>query len=135
MSEDWVIVEPESRPRERFDTCDVDHRKLTAALGCTELRVNQIVLEPGDVTTPHRQERQEEVFVAMTGGRIAIDGECHDVSAGTVVRVPPDSLRSHRNDTDDETHVWLAFGAPPVGTVEDFGEYVVPDGPNDGEGE
>jgi hypothetical protein len=31
------------------------------------------------------------------------------------------------NRTDDETHVWLAFGAPPVGTVEDFGAYVVAD--------
>jgi hypothetical protein len=30
-------------------------------------------------------------------------------------------------EIDEETHVWLAFGAPPVGTVDDFGAYVLPD--------
>jgi len=127
MAEDWTVVDPRDRPREPFQTCDVAHRKLTEALGATELRVNQVVLEPGDVSTPHRHERQEEVFVATTDGRIAVEGERRDVPAGGVVRVGPDAIRSLRNDTDDETHVWLAFGAPPIGTVEDFGEYVVPD--------
>lgn len=127
MTDEFAVVDPSDRPRESFDTCDVDHRKLTEALGCTEMRVNQVVLEPGDVTTPHCHDGQEEVFVALTAGQVAIDGAVHEVPAGAVVRVSPETVRGLRNDTDDETHVWIALGAPPVGTVEDFGSYVVPD--------
>jgi hypothetical protein len=44
-----------------------------------------------------------------------------------VVRAAPDVTRNLLNRTD-EAHVWLAFGAPPVGSVEDFGAYVVKEG-------
>lgn len=27
-----------------------------------------------------------------------------------------------------EVHTWVTVGAPPVGTVDDFGEYVLPEG-------
>ena len=121
----YAIVDPESRPTESFQTCDVAVRKLTESLGCTDLRVNQAVLEPGDVTTPHRHDGQEEVFISQTAGQIAIEGEVHDVPAGHVVRVAPSAVRNLLNRTDD-THRWLAFGAPPVGTAEDFGSYVLP---------
>jgi len=45
-----------------------------------ELRINQVTVEPGEVTTPHTHthEGQEEVFVALTEGQIAIEGEVHD---------------------------------------------------------
>jgi hypothetical protein len=41
------------------------------------------------------------------------------------------------NETDDEIHTRVMVGAPPVGTVDDFGAYVLPDGvdgdvPNEG---
>lgn len=127
MSDDFSIVDPNETPAESFNTCDVSVRKLTERLGATELRVNQVVLEPGDVTTPHTHDGQEEVFVAMTDGHIAIDDEVHHVSEGTVVRVEPETVRNLVNDTDEKTHVWIAIGAPPVGTVDDFGAYVVPD--------
>jgi quercetin dioxygenase-like cupin family protein len=122
----YAIVDPESQPTGSFQTCDVAVQKLTESLGCTDLRVNQIVLEPGDVATPHRHDGQEEVFVPRTAGQIAIEGEVHNVPAGRVVRVAPPVVRNLLNRTDD-THRWLAFGAPPVGTVEDFGSYVLPD--------
>jgi len=64
------------------------------------------------------------VFAAITEGQIAIEGDVHDVPAGAVVRLHPQMVRNLCNHTD-ERHVWLAFGAPPVGTVEDFGSYVV----------
>ncbi|MEF8829812.1 MAG: cupin domain-containing protein [Haloarcula sp.] len=84
----------------------------------------QVIVEPGTVTTPHTHDGQEEVFVATTGGQISIEGAVHDVPEGGVVRVHPDTVRNLCNHTD-ETHVWLAFGAPPVGTVDNFGDYVV----------
>ncbi|MDG5775838.1 cupin domain-containing protein [Haloarculaceae archaeon H-GB2-1] len=127
MDEAFAIVDPEDVDTGLFNTCDVSHRKLTEPLGCSEMRVNQVRLEPGDVTTPHAHEGQEEVFVAMTDGRIEIDDEVRDVSRGTVVRVGPEPMRSLRNDRDEETQVWLAFGAPPVGTIDGFGSYVVAD--------
>ena len=127
MSE-FSIVEPSSVETEQFQTCETSVHKLTDPLGCTELRLNKVVVEPGEVTTPHTHEGQEEVFVAQTAAQIAIEGEVHDVPEGGIVRVHPDTVRNLLNRTDDETHVWLAIGAPPVGTVENFGAYVVADG-------
>lgn len=127
MSDEFSIVDPRDRPMEPFNTCDISHRKLTEALGCTEMRANQVIVEPGEIATPHTHEGQEEVFVALTGGHIAIEGEVYDVPAGGLVRVAPETVRNLRNETDDTTHLWLAFGAPPVGTIDDFGAYVIPD--------
>ncbi|UWG49639.1 Cupin domain containing protein [Halalkaliarchaeum sp. AArc-CO] len=130
MSTGFSIVDPEEVPTAQFDTCETQVRKLTEPLGAVELRVNQVIVEPGEVTTPHTHEGQEEVFVAMTDGQISIDGEVHEVPAGGVVRVHPDTVRNLCNHTEnhtEETHVWLAFGAPPVGSVDDFGAYVVVD--------
>jgi len=126
MSE-FSVVDPADVPKEQFNTCETAVRKLSEPLGATELRVNQVIVEPGEVTTPHTHEGQEEVFVAMTDGQISIEGDVHDVPKGGVVRVHPDTVRNLLNQTNDETHVWLAFGAPPVGTVDDFGAYVVDD--------
>jgi len=126
MTEGFGIVDPEEIPLEQFNTCETSVRKLTEPLGCSEMRVNQVIIDPGEVTTPHTHEGQEEVFVAMTAGQISIDGEVHDVPQGGIVRVHSDTVRNLLNQTTD-THVWLAFGAPPVGSVADFGAYVVDD--------
>jgi quercetin dioxygenase-like cupin family protein len=126
VTDGFSVVDPEEVSTEPFRTCETVVRKLTEPLGCTELRVNQVLVDPGEVTTPHTHEGQEEVFVATTGGQIAIDGEVHEVPAGGVVRVAPETVRNLCNHTD-ERHVWLAFGAPPVGSVEGFGAYVVAD--------
>lgn len=127
MDEEFAIVDPEDVEAGTFNTCDVSVRTLTEELGCTEMRINQVVLEPGDVATPHAHEGQEEVFVALTGGHIEIEGEVPDVSAGGVVRVGSEPIGGLRNDAENATHVWLAVGAPPVGAVEGFGAYVVPE--------
>jgi quercetin dioxygenase-like cupin family protein len=129
MSDPFSVVDPAEIETESFNTCETAVRKLTEPLGATELRVNQVLVDPGEVTTPHTHEPddapgQEEVFVAMTDGQIAIRGEVHDIAAGSIVRVRPEVERNLLNRTDDATHVWLAFGAPPVGTVDDFGSYV-----------
>jgi len=124
MTSSYEIVQPATVPTAQFNTCDTEVRKLTDPLGSTEMRVNQVIVEPHSVTTPHTHDGQEEVFVATTGGQIAIEGDVHDVPEGGIVRVPPDTVRNLCNHTD-ETHTWLAFGAPPVGTVDNFGDYVV----------
>ncbi|MDS0297278.1 cupin domain-containing protein [Halogeometricum sp. S1BR25-6] len=126
MDGDFSVLDPDDVEQEPFAMCDVRHRKLTEALGCTEMRINTATLEPGEATPPHAHEGQEEVYIALTGGRVEIDGEAHDVPEGGVVRVGPEPIRAVRNDTDDEIHRWVMVGAPPVGTVEDFGNTVLP---------
>jgi quercetin dioxygenase-like cupin family protein len=110
---------------EPFPESGILHRPLTESLGCTEMRVTAVMLGPGDATAPHTHERQEEVYVALDGGQVVVDGTSHAVPPGGVVRFGPDAVRSVRNDTDD-TQTWLMFGAPPHGTAEDFGEYRMP---------
>jgi quercetin dioxygenase-like cupin family protein len=127
MRDGFAVVDPGDVSRERFPESGLSHRKLTDPLGCTEMRVNTVTLRPGEATAPHSHERQEEVYVALDGGHVRIDGEVHEVSRGGVVRVGPDPVRSVHNESDDETQAWVLFGAPPVGTVDDFGEYATPD--------
>lgn len=131
MGNDFAIVDPADVLKTSFQTCETEVKKLTDLLGATELRANQVLVDPGEVTTPHTHERQEEVFVAMTVGEI--EGDLHAVPAGSVVRVGDDVVRNLCNRTGESTQVWLAFGAPPVGSVEDFGAYVLddPDDEND----
>lgn len=126
MSDGYAIVDPETVPDDQFQTCESTVRRLTEPLGAEEVRVNQVVVDPGEVTTPHTHEGQEEVFVALTEGQIAIEGQVHDVPRDGVVRVHEDTVRNLCNHTETR-HVWVAFGAPPVGTAEDFGAYVVED--------
>ena len=125
MSDDFAIVDYADVEAEPFNESAVEHRKLTDPLDATEMRVNAVELAPGEVLDPHAHERQEEIYVAVTDGQVAIEGEVHDVLEGGVVRFGPDPIRGLCNHTD-ETHVWVLFGAPPVGTIEGFGEYVMP---------
>lgn len=127
MAEDFAVVDLKDIDQEPFPESGLLHRKLTNSLGCTELRVNSITLEPGQATAPHSHERQEEVYVALDGGHVQIGGSIHTVSPGGLVRIGPDPLRSVRNESTDTSQTWLLFGAPPVGTIEDFGEYTMPD--------
>lgn len=127
MTDDFGVVDPETVDREPFPESGIRHRKLTAALGCTEMRVNAVTLDPGESTAPHAHDRQEEVYVALDGGHVRVDGTRHEVPAGGVVRFGPDAVRSVENDAD-EPRTWLMFGAPPLGTVDDFGEYRMPEG-------
>jgi quercetin dioxygenase-like cupin family protein len=126
MSEEFAIVHYESLDGDRFPESGVEHWKLTEALGATETRVNVVRLEPGQSLSAHRHDRQEELYVTPTGGQVRIEDETHVVPAEGVVRMGPDCIRKVTNETTEETHVWVMIGAPPVGTVEDFGEYRMP---------
>lgn len=126
MGTDFSIVHYRDLEPEPFTESNHEHWKLTETLGATDVRVNAVEMAPGDTLDVHAHERQEELYVAVTDGQVEIEGTVHDVPEGGVVRLGPEPLRGLCNHTD-ETHVWILFGAPPVGTVEDFGEYVMPD--------
>jgi quercetin dioxygenase-like cupin family protein len=124
MTEDFSIVQPSDVPVERTSNSHTPYRQLTPLLGCTEVRVNQIRLEPGDRMTRHRHDGQEELYIAQTAGQIFIAGEVHDVPQGGIVRVGPETVRNLVNQTDDTTQRWLAIGAPAVGSMDDWGRAV-----------
>lgn len=125
MTAEFGIATLDAIDPEPFPESGILHRPLTESLGCTEMRVTAVTLDPGDATAPHTHERQEEVYVALDGGQVVVDGTSHAVPPGGVVRFGPDAVRSVRNETGD-TQTWLMFGAPPHGTAEDFGEYRMP---------
>lgn len=126
MTDDFSVVDPESIAQEPFPESGNRHRKLTEPLGCTEMRVNSVTLAPGDATAPHAHDRQEEVYIALDGGHVEIDGTRQEVPPGGVVRVGPDAVRSVHNETEHEDQTWIMCGAPPLGTIDDFGEYRMP---------
>ena len=127
MTADYSVVKLEGVEQERFPESGNLHRKLTEPLGCTEMRVNTVTLAPGEATAPHAHERQEELYVSLDGGHVQVDGTRYEVSPGDVVRLGPDVVRSVRNETESEEQTWIMCGAPPLGTIDDFGEYTVPD--------
>ena len=92
-------------------------------------------LEPGQASTKHRHETQEELYVVLEGtGRIRIDDEAPLTLARLdALLVDPDSVRQVFNDTDDDA-LWLVVGAPPepANTLEmspDQLRRLYPDGP------
>jgi len=130
MTVDFAVVELEKIEQEQFPESGNRHRKLTEPLGCTEMRINTVTLSPGETTAPHAHQQQEEVYIALDGGTVEIEGTRYEVSSGGVVRIGPDAIRSVRNDTDAEEQTWVMCGAPPLGTVDDFGQYRMPDDGN-----
>jgi quercetin dioxygenase-like cupin family protein len=127
MTKEFSIVDLDDVPQERFPESGNLHRKLTEPLGCTEMRVNTVTLQPGEATAPHSHERQEEVYVALDGGHVRIEDTLHEVSPGSLVRIAPDTVRSVHNTASTGRQTWIMFGAPPFGTIDDFGEYRMPD--------
>ena len=119
---DLVDIEPEP-----FPESGLLHRKLTEALGCTDMRVNAVALDPGQETTAHSHERQEEVYVALDGGHVRVNETVHSVEPGGVVRVGPGAVRSVWNRSSGDTQTWVMVGAPPHGSIEDYGEYRLPE--------
>jgi len=70
-------------------------------------------LRPGQASTKHRHEHEEELYVLLEGrGRIRVDDEALELAPLDTLLVEPDSVRQVFNDTDTEA-LWLVVGAPP----------------------
>jgi quercetin dioxygenase-like cupin family protein len=82
-----------------------EFRALTDTLGTEQVAVTLIRVPPHsdfEQGTGHRHEQQEELYI-VTRGTLAMrfDDEVREVPAGSVVRVAPQTLRSHRNLGDE----------------------------------
>jgi quercetin dioxygenase-like cupin family protein len=72
-------------------------------------------LRPGEASTMHRHQRQEELYVLLEGsGRIRVDGEALELAPLDALLVEPDAVRQVFNDTDGDA-LWFVVGAPPEG--------------------
>jgi mannose-6-phosphate isomerase-like protein (cupin superfamily) len=75
---------------------------LQKLLGSAGLEISLNVLPPG-AAMPflHRHDQNNEVYVVVGGrGQFLIDGECIDVSEGSVLCMSPAAARGWRNHSD-----------------------------------
>jgi quercetin dioxygenase-like cupin family protein len=120
------------RPSNQMGVANTDlGRQLEAgALGARLWR-----LAPGQASTRHRHDEQEELYVVLAGtGRMRIGGdEPLTLPPLSAVLVEPAVVRQIFNDTAEDA-LWLVAGAPPeaANTLEMTPERLArlyPDGP------
>jgi quercetin dioxygenase-like cupin family protein len=69
-------------------------------------------LRPGQASTKHRHQLEEELYVLLEGrGRIRVGEEALELGPLDSLLVEPDTMRQIFNDTDEEA-LWLVVGAP-----------------------
>ncbi len=87
-------------------------RKIRSALGVTAFGVNAVVLPPGYQTGRHYHERQEELYLVISG-EIEFefgDGAKRILGPGGLARVDPSTVRRARNTSPDEEATYVAVG-------------------------
>lgn len=87
-----------------------EFRALTEALAAEQVAVTLIRVPPHsdfEQGTGHRHEEQEEVYIVTRGTlTMRFGDDIREVSAGTTVRVAPQTVRSHRNLGDEPVELW-----------------------------
>jgi mannose-6-phosphate isomerase-like protein (cupin superfamily) len=87
-----------------------EFRRLTEALGCSQLALTLIRVPPHsdfEQGTGHRHESTEEVYLITRGTlTMRFDDAVHRVAAGSAVRVAPGTVRSHRNEGSEPVEIW-----------------------------
>ena len=87
-----------------------EFRSLTDALGAEELALTLIRIPPHsdfEQGTGHRHSEIEEIYLVTRGTlTMRFGDQIETVGAGTAVRVPPQTLRSHRNEGDEPVEMW-----------------------------
>jgi quercetin dioxygenase-like cupin family protein len=69
-------------------------------------------LRPGQASTKHRHQLEEELYVLLEGrGRIRVGEEALELGPLDSLLVEPETMRQIFNDTDEEA-LWLVVGAP-----------------------
>jgi mannose-6-phosphate isomerase-like protein (cupin superfamily) len=87
-----------------------EFRSLTEALGSEQLAITLIRVPPHsdfEQGTGHRHEELEELYLIARGTlTMRFGDDIREVPAGSVVRVPPETVRSHRNLGDEPVEIW-----------------------------
>jgi len=106
-----------------------EFRALTDALGAEQVAVTLMRVPPHsdfEQGTGHRHEQQEELYIVTRGTlTMRFGDDVRDVPAGSVVRVPPQTVRSHRNLGDEPVELWAVsrkIAGSDSEKVDDFWE-------------
>jgi mannose-6-phosphate isomerase-like protein (cupin superfamily) len=87
-----------------------EFRRLTDALGAEQVAVTLIRIPPHsdfEQGTGHFHDEQEEVYIVTRGTlTMRFGDDIRPVTAGSVVRVAPETPRSHRNEGDEPVELW-----------------------------
>jgi mannose-6-phosphate isomerase-like protein (cupin superfamily) len=87
-----------------------EFRSLKEALETEQLAVTLIRVPPHsdfDQGTGHHHEELEEIYIVSRGTLTMRFGEeVEQVPPGSVVRVAPNTTRSHRNEGDEPVEMW-----------------------------
>jgi len=86
-------------------------RKVRRALDVTEFGVNAIVLPPAYTSRRHFHERQQELYVVLSGEiEFELGDATHTLGPGGLARVDAPVVRALRNTSDTEDAVFLCVG-------------------------
>jgi quercetin dioxygenase-like cupin family protein len=87
-----------------------EFRALTDALGAEQVAATLIRVPPHsdfEQGTGHRHEQQEELYIVTRGTlTMRFGDEVREVPAGSVARVAPQTVRSHRNLGEEPVELW-----------------------------
>jgi uncharacterized cupin superfamily protein len=87
-------------------------RKVRSALGVTEFGVNAIVIPPGYTSRRHFHERQQELYLVLSGEiEFELGDDRQTFGPGAMVRVDAPTVRSLRNTSESEEAVYFCVGA------------------------
>lgn len=109
--DDYAIVRAEDVP-DRYAGTDVpgEYRNLTEALASEQLAASLTLIPPHSdfqQSTGHRHDQLEELYIVASGTlTMRFDDDVRTVGAGSVVRVAPHVVRSHRNEGDEPVALW-----------------------------
>jgi mannose-6-phosphate isomerase-like protein (cupin superfamily) len=127
---DYTIVDPDE-VEDAYAGSDVpgEFRGLTEALGAEQLAVTLIRIPPHsdfEQGTGHRHEEIEEVYIVTRGTlTMRFGDDVRPVGPGAVVRVAPQTSRSHRNEGDEPVELWAVskqLGRGDAEKIDDFWE-------------
>jgi mannose-6-phosphate isomerase-like protein (cupin superfamily) len=87
-----------------------EFRSLTEALGARQVAATLIRIPPHsdfEQGTGHRHREIEELYLIGRGTlKMRFEDEVREVEAGSIVRVAPETARSHRNEGDEPVELW-----------------------------
>ena len=108
-----------------YDPEQYEVRFLRNDLGCEHCGVSFARYSPGFTVEPHSHNRQEEIYLLVSGRAQALVGanEVVDLEPWTAIRVPPETPRALRA-VGEEDAVFVKIGAPNTGPGDGRG---VPD--------
>jgi mannose-6-phosphate isomerase-like protein (cupin superfamily) len=92
------------------DSVPGEFRPLAEALGAKQVAITLIRVPPRsdfEQGTGHRHEHQEELYLVGRGTlTMRFGDEVREVPAGSVARIAPQTVRSHRNEGDEPVELW-----------------------------